>query len=161
MLPSLTPRRCGSPPSRGAIMGTMSASDAHCPRLLSRRVFLKGAVAVTATSAAGAVLAACGSKDDAATVSQADIPVGGAIVSGSWVVAQPQAGQFVAYSNVCPHAQGIIDKVEKDGTRTVAVCSKHQSKFDVATGDVVAGPSRDGMKPAKKVDAADGQVTIS
>lgn len=142
-------------------MGFMNASNTPCPRLVSRRSFLKGAAAVTATTAAGAVLAACGSKDDAASVAQADIPVGGAIVSGEWVVAQPQAGQFVAYSNVCPHAQGKIETIEKDGSRTVAVCSKHHSKFDVASGDVVDGPSRDGMKPAKKVEAADGQVKIS
>lgn len=148
-------------PDSGAIMEGMSASDSSCPRLVSRRGFLKGAAAVTATTAAGAVLAACGSKSDAAKVAQADIPVGGAIISGEWVVAQPQNGQFVAYSNVCPHAQGVIDKIEKDGTRTLAVCPKHHSKFDVATGEVVEGPSRDGLKPAKKVEAADGQVEIS
>nr|WP_295643915.1 Rieske (2Fe-2S) protein [uncultured Corynebacterium sp.] len=142
-------------------MGFMSASDSSCPRLISRRGFLKSAAAVTATTAAGAVLAACGSQSDAAKVAQSDIPVGGAVISGEWVVAQPQAGQFVAYSNVCPHAQGVIDKIEKEGTRTVAVCPKHQSKFDVTTGDVVAGPSRDGLKPAKKVQAADGQVEVS
>ena len=45
----------------------------------------------------------------------------------------------MAYSNVCPHAQGVIDKIEKDGTRTLAVCPKHHSKFDVATGEVVEG----------------------
>ena len=35
------------------------------------------------------------------------------------------------------------------------------SKFDVATGDVVEGPSRDPMSPAKKVERNGDSIEIT
>ncbi|WP_458688292.1 Rieske (2Fe-2S) protein, partial [Nocardia tengchongensis] len=33
----------------------------------------------------------------------ADVPVGGGVILGDTVVTQPNAGNFLAFSSVCPH----------------------------------------------------------
>ncbi len=108
----------------------MSTSPSPC----SRRRFLLG----TAATAAGALVAACAPKSAVERVAAADIPVGGGVVIGSYVITQPEEGKFAAYSSVCPHQNGRINQV-RDG---VMICPDHGSEFDIATGNVVAGPSR-------------------
>lgn len=127
----------------------------------SRRNFLKGTAVATAATAAGALLAACASKEEISEVAAADIPVGGAIIMDKWVVSQPKEGEFMAFSRVCPHQGGDINQISELEGRTVAVCKKHGSEFDVTTGDVLSGPSRDGMTGAKTVRANGGIVEIS
>ncbi|MBV7281449.1 MULTISPECIES: Rieske (2Fe-2S) protein [unclassified Corynebacterium] len=126
----------------------------------SRRSFLKGVAAATAATASGALLAACGSSETAAQVDSASVPVGGAVFVEGWVVAQPQEGVFTAYSATCPHAQGPIDHLEDVDGEQVAVCSKHMSKFSLADGSVIEGPSRDPMVPAT-IDKAGNELTVS
>lgn len=106
----------------------------------SRRLFLVG----TATTFAGAVLAACG-KDKAAGVKIADVPVGSAVLVDSFIIAQPEPGVFKAYANTCPHQGATINKIDGDK----AVCPKHNSVFKLSDGSPVSGPARGGMTPAK------------
>ncbi|ALA66416.1 Rieske (2Fe-2S) protein [Corynebacterium lactis] len=108
----------------------MSAETSPC----SRRRFLLG----TAATAAGALIAACAPKSAVEKVAAKDIPVGGGVVVGGYVVTQPEKGKFAAFSNVCPHQNGRITEV-RDG---VMICPNHGSEFDIATGKVIAGPSR-------------------
>lgn len=106
----------------------------------SRRLFLVG----TATTFAGAVLAACGA-DKAASIGAQDVPVGSGVVVDKFIIAQPSPGVYKAYSNVCPHQGAEVTKID-DGQAT---CPKHNSVFQLADGAVVSGPSRAGLTPAK------------
>ncbi|TFD63095.1 ubiquinol-cytochrome c reductase iron-sulfur subunit [Cryobacterium ruanii] len=127
---------------------------------LSRRNMI-----LTGGSAAAAVaLAACSSPTDAATpptssettdaggsgadagsatteiAKLADIPVGGGIAASldgqPILLAQPTAGTVVAFSAICTH-QGC--KVEPAATEFNCPC--HQSRYDLATGEVLGGPA--------------------
>lgn len=104
----------------------------------SRRMFL----IASATTFAGAVLAACGGEE-AKSIAVEDVPVGSGIIVGSAIIAQPTAGEYKAYSTVCPHASNPITKIDGD----VATCTKHGSQFSLSDGSVLKGPARDPMKP--------------
>ncbi|WP_116948542.1 QcrA and Rieske domain-containing protein [Jiangella endophytica] len=69
----------------------------------------------------------------------ADVPVGGGVVLHvpGVVVAQPEAGTFVAYSSTCTH-QGCAVTTVADGLIT---CDCHGSQFNVADGSVARGPA--------------------
>lgn len=112
----------------------------------SRRSVLRAA------STAGAValtVAACGGGQDGAAPGSAapstpaaaggtllakvaDVPVGGGVVliDLKLVVTQPTAGEFKAFSSICPH-QGCPVSAVKDG---FIDCTCHGSRFAVATG---------------------------
>ncbi|OHO54859.1 iron-sulfur protein [Corynebacterium sp. HMSC035E02] len=98
----------------------------------SRRLFLLG----TATTFAGAYLAACG-KEPTAEIAATDIPVGSAIIVDKVIFAQPTEGEFKAYSQTCPHQGSLITKIEG----MTPPCTSHYSSFDLGTGEVTGGPS--------------------
>ena len=105
----------------------------------NRRMFLLG----TATTFAGAFLAACGSEP-AVEVAAADVPVGSATIFDGFIIAQPTEGTYVAYSQTCPHQRNPITEVEGDTVR----CTYHDSVFNIADGAVVSGVARDPLSPA-------------
>ncbi|MGJ4179259.1 iron-sulfur protein [Corynebacterium sp. HMSC058E07] len=139
----------------------MSTSQPNTPLSCSRRSFLRGMAVATATTASGALLAACAGEEVVAKADAADLEVGGATILDGWVLSRPGENEYKAFSTSCPHAGGTINSIEKAGDVTVAVCPKHGSKFDVATGDVVEGPSRDPMSPAKKVERNGDSIEIT
>ena len=139
----------------------MSTSQPNTPLSCSRRSFLRGVAVATATTASGALLAACAGEEVVAKADAADLEVGGATILDGWVLSRPGDNEYKAFSTSCPHAGGTINSIEKAGDVTVAVCPKHGSKFDVATGDVVEGPSRDPMSPAKKVERNGDPIEIT
>lgn len=137
-------------------------------RELSRRT----AIALGGTGAIGGalILAGCAAADDGASggsgggattapstgaadaageevAALADIPVGGSIdatIGGEPVLlAQPTAGEVVAYSAICTH-QGCV--VAAAGSKFECPC--HGSIFDAATGDVEVGPA---LEPLESV----------
>ncbi|GAA1832161.1 ubiquinol-cytochrome c reductase iron-sulfur subunit [Agromyces salentinus] len=75
----------------------------------------------------------------------ADVPVGGSIAAtiagASALVAQPTAGQVVAFSAICTH-QGCT--VAAAGGELDCPC--HGSKFDSATGAVINGPAQEPLR---------------
>lgn len=90
--------------------------------------------------------------------SLADIPVGGSIdatIGGEPVLlAQPTAGEVVAYSAICTH-QGCV--VAAAGAKFECPC--HGSIFDAATGDVEVGPA---LEPLESVAVTvDGDRVIA
>jgi Rieske Fe-S protein len=128
---------------------------------VSRRTVLAGAVALGATG----VLAACGSggttstgaqQTGPVTVSTADVPVGGGTVVGSFVVTQPVAGSFKAFSSTCTHQGCTVAGVESG----VIVCPCHGSTFSATDGSVRNGPATFPL-PAKSVSVSGNTLTVS
>jgi Rieske Fe-S protein len=90
-----------------------------------------------------------GSTGGSALATTADVPKGGGIITADYVITQPTAGDYKAFSKVCPHQGCDVNKVA-DG---VISCPCHGSKFDVNTGAVTAGPATKGLAETKvKVD---------
>ena len=131
-----------TPPQEQGSGHTVDRSDFTC----SRRMFLLG----TATTFAGAFLAACGSEPSV-EVAAADVPVGSAVIFDGFIIAQPTAGNYVAYSQTCPHQRNPITEVEGDTVR----CTHHDSVFNIADGSVVSGVARDPLYPAKVEQSGD------
>lgn len=86
-----------------------------------------------------------------------EVPVGGGHVyeSEKVVVTQPAAGQYKAFSAVCPHQACLVTKVSSGEIK----CPCHGSAFDAATGAVKTGPARQGLA-AKSIEVVDGQVVL-
>ena len=128
-------------------------TDVHAPR----RVVLQAAGGVGATC----VLAACGSSGNpngsefnsspapagSATgtdspsgtmlATTAEVPVGGGIVKGAFVITQPSEGTFKAFSKVCTHQGCDVNRV--DGG--VILCPCHGSRYSIEDGSVQVGPA--------------------
>jgi cytochrome b6-f complex iron-sulfur subunit len=91
-------------------------------------------------------------------IQQSQVPVGAAIVtSGSppYVVAQPSAGQFVAFSAACTHRGTTVSA----GDGTTLVCPAHGSQFNADTGAVLKGPAARPLA-AVAITAANGVLTV-
>jgi Rieske Fe-S protein len=75
------------------------------------------------------------------------VPVGEAVVVDALgtrlVVAQPTAGEVVAFSASCTHAG---TPVEARGGLEL-VCPNHGSRFDAADGSATQGPATDPLPP--------------
>jgi Rieske Fe-S protein len=140
-----------------------------------RRTLLKGAAATCGTG----LLAACASGSDSTapaapappagapsaaapgglrvTLGQvSDIPVGGAISvsapgGAKVLLSQPEEGEVVAFSAVCPH-EGC--SAQPDGDHFSCPC--HGSEFEL-DGSLRQGPAREGLSPFA-VQVVDGQV---
>lgn len=115
----------------------------------SRRTFLLG----TATTFAGAFLAACG-KAPSAEVAATEVPIGSAVIVDKIIIAQPTEGQFVAYSTTCPHQGSPITQVDGDTVR----CPSHGSVFNIATGEPVSGPAATGMSTVPVREEGDAVI---
>jgi len=80
----------------------------------------------------------------------ADVPVGGSIdatINGEpALIAQPTAGQVVAFSAVCTHQQCVVAAAGSEFD-----CPCHGSRFDAATGDVLNGPA---LQPLSAIPVA-------
>lgn len=122
-----------------------------------RRTVLKGIAGLGVGAATITILSGCSEADptrgiDTTAVTEAvqqavsagQVPVGGAafLEPVSALVAQPTEGNFVVFSNRCPHQGGKVTRVSDHGT---LVCPLHGSEFDLTTGEHVAGPSSAGL----------------
>ncbi|WP_128376992.1 Rieske (2Fe-2S) protein [Streptomyces cavernae] len=152
----------------------MSSEPLQSSPALCRRTILAalGGVGIAAT------LTACGGSDDsssgtsgssgasessgssggAALAKTSDIPEGGGKVFAEQgvVVTQPTAGEFKAYSVVCPHQQQKVNSVDKG----VITCPAHGSQFSVTDGSVKKGPATSGLTEAKITVSGDS-ITLA
>ncbi|MGX1915234.1 Rieske (2Fe-2S) protein [Streptomyces phaeochromogenes] len=138
----------------------MSSESLKPAPALCRRTLL----AALGGAGIAATLTACGGSDDSSSGSSdaskssgsgggtalaktTDIPEGGGKVFADEgvVVTQPTAGEFKAYSTVCPHQKQQINSVA-DGTIT---CPAHGSQFNATDGSVKKGPATSGLTAAK------------
>jgi thiosulfate dehydrogenase [quinone] large subunit len=92
------------------------------------------------------------------------VPVGGAASfqnpsSGDpSLVVQPQAGTFVAFDAVCPHAGCTV---QYSNTARLFVCPCHGSEFNGHTGAVEVGPAQSGLTRLTIAEGSDGQLYVS
>jgi Rieske Fe-S protein len=138
----------------------------HEESSVTRRAVLTGAAAVGVTAA----LAACGSGPDTgggagsgsaagpATVSAAEVPVGGGKIlsAQSVVVTQPTAGTYKAFSAVCTHQGCLVSSV----ANSTISCACHNSQFSAADGSVITGPASRALA-AKTVSVSGDTLTVS
>lgn len=93
-----------------------------------------------------------------------DVPVGGAAsfqdpTSGDpSLVVQPQAGTFLAFDAVCPHAGCTA---EYDPSHKLFICPCHGSEFNGRTGAVEVGPAQQGLTRLRLAEGSDGQLYIA
>jgi len=79
----------------------------------------------------------------------ADIPEGGGIIKGDYVITQPESGTFKAFSKVCTHAGCDVSKIDAG----VITCPCHNSTFSIADGSPTGGPAKKALPETKvKVD---------
>ncbi len=107
----------------------------------------------TATTFAGAFLAACGTEPTS-EVAATEVPVGSSVIVGHFIIAQPTAGQYVAYSARCPHQNNFITEVEGENVR----CTAHNSVFSTIDGAAISGMTNQPLRPAQ-LSRDNGQLT--
>jgi thiosulfate dehydrogenase [quinone] large subunit len=93
-----------------------------------------------------------------------DVPIGGAASfqdpsSGDpSLVVQPEAGTFLAFDAVCPHAGCTV---QYSDTSRLFICPCHGSEFNGHTGAVEVGPAQSGLTRLKIAEGTDGQLYVS
>ena len=97
-----------------------------------------------------------GSPGAAATVSTADVPVGGWVILEEvpYLVTQPTEGEFKAFSKICTHQGCPVSEIKDESIK----CFCHGSEFSITDGSVTQGPA---TKPLGSVPAAVNGDTIT
>jgi cytochrome b6-f complex iron-sulfur subunit len=112
-------------------------------------------------SSSGAAPTSSGAAADGALAQLSDIPVGGAVAAKAngkpIIIAQPTAGQVVAFSAICTH---MACTVAPSSSGKELDCPCHGSKYNATTGAVIAGPAPKPL-PAFAVKIASGAVVVA
>lgn len=92
-------------------------------------------------------------------VKTAAVPVGGGVINASalFVVTQPSAGQFKAFSATCTHQGCTVTRVENG----FIDCPCHQSQFDITTGRPTSASQARSPLPAKTATVSGDSVYIA
>ncbi len=90
------------------------------------------------------------------SVKKADVPVGGGVImaNASFVVTQPTAGTYKAFSSVCTHEGCPVSNISNGQI----ICTCHNSHFSVKDGSVVSGPARRALAGATVTQSGDSLV---
>ena len=90
------------------------------------------------------------------------VPVGGAAQFGDpqsgdpSLVIQPQAGKFLAFDAVCPHAGCTVQYEQGE-----FLCPCHGSAFSGTTGAVLNGPAQSGLQQLPIAEGPDGKLYVN
>lgn len=92
------------------------------------------------------------------SVATSEVPVGGGVIldDADYVITQPTAGDFKAFSKICTHQRCPVTSV-KDGAIT---CPCHNSKFSISDGSPTSGPANRAL-PEAKITVAGDQVVVT
>jgi Rieske Fe-S protein len=92
-------------------------------------------------------------------VATSEVPVGGGVIlkDADYVITQPTAGKFKAFSKICTHQNCAVGSVS-DGTIN---CPCHNSKFSIEDGSVVNPPAQQPLPEAEVTVAGDKVVVTS
>lgn len=144
-------------------MSQTTPTEPTTPGPNRRQVLRSGAVAAAGVGATAALTACAGgatgsassepsSSGNPVTVSKADVPVGaGVILPKDYVVTQPIAGTFKAFTQVCPHQGCLVSLIRNNSI----VCACHTTLFDLNSGEPISGPARRGLTEVLVVDDGD------
>lgn len=99
-----------------------------------------------------------GASPSGSAVAAADIPVGGGVVlsEADYVITQPTAGDFRAFSKFCTHKQCPLASV--GGGMINCMC--HGGRYSMLDGSVQAGPPPEAL-PAVEVTVTGGWVVVT
>lgn len=134
-------------------------------RAIDRRTILRG-VGAAGVLGAGLGSAACTGPDERnprlpdpnaqTTVAKSAVPEGSGVIIDAFIVTQPTAGEFRAYSSACPHQGCVIDQIDSEKI----TCPCHGSLFSTADGSMMRGPATTGLTEATVTDNGD-DLTIT
>jgi Rieske Fe-S protein len=93
------------------------------------------------------------------SVARSKVPVGGGVIlqDADYVITQPTAGEFKAFSKICTHMQCPVGSVE-GGTIN---CPCHGSKYSIEDGSVVNPPAPGPLKEAEVTVSGDRVVVTA
>jgi Rieske Fe-S protein len=143
---------CGgstTPPTTAPASSTAASSSAAT-----------SSASASGSSSAGSGSASSGSAAPSGTpVKTADVPVGGGVIDASalFVVTQPSAGQFKAFSATCTHQGCAVTKVQNG----LIVCPCHNSQFDITSGAPTSGSQAKSPLPGKSATVSGDSVYIA
>jgi thiosulfate dehydrogenase [quinone] large subunit len=92
------------------------------------------------------------------------VPVGGSaafndpLTGNPSLVIQPQAGEFVAFDAVCPHA-GCTVAYQR--AAKIIACPCHGSEFNAETGGLIRGPATRGLNPIAVSKGSNGDLYVT
>jgi len=94
---------------------------------------------------AGLSLASCAKPG--IPVPAAEVPVGGGkiLTNANYLVTQPVAGQYKAFTKLCPHSLCPVSSIANGEI----VCHCHGSTFSISDGSVIKGPAEKGLGDAR------------
>jgi nitrite reductase/ring-hydroxylating ferredoxin subunit len=134
--------------------GTPSPSESPVPGASGTSVSSPPDAAPSSTPSSSARAA----SPSGSAVAVADVPVGGGVVlsEADYVITQPTAGDFRAFSKFCTHKQCPLASV---GGGTIN-CMCHGGRYSMMDGSVQAGPPPKSLPPAE-VTVKGGWVVVT
>ncbi len=144
---------CGgstTPPTTAPASSTAASSSAATSSAPA-----SGSSSATSSGSASSAAAA----PSGTPVKTADVPVGGGVIDASalFVVTQPSAGQFKAFSATCTHQGCAVTKVQNG----LIVCPCHNSQFDITSGAPTSGSQAKSPLPGKSATVSGDSVYIA
>lgn len=131
----------------------------------SRRELFRSIGLLALGGGSAAVLAACSGPSSAGAGKKAagpielpksSVPSGGGVIKGAYVVTQPTAGDFKAFTSTCTHQGCPVSSISGDAI----ICNCHGSQFSIKDGSVLHGPATEAL-PTRTITADGSNLKVS